>query len=302
MTAPRDPDDLASALLDGLLTDDEAAVARRNPAVVARLAELAAVREVVRRAPPGPDPVARERGLAAALAAFEAGDDAAEQRGAGAVGSTVGAGDRRRPAKRPAAARAGTPWRPRATAGRRWLTAAAVVLAVVGLGVLASNWDAGSDNADTAAQGGETTGDSDDAGSGSGSATVEEPEGGTAEQGAAPTVAPGGIVDLGDVDSSLALAERARSALAAGSSSPLSEAAGDQDAAEEGAGGGALRSQCAGAAGAARLPATGETIVLEARATLDGDSVDVWVLAADGTERVVAIDTTCEVVVDRPLD
>jgi hypothetical protein len=288
MTAPRDPDDLASALLDGLLTDDEAAVARRDPAVVARLAELAAVREAVRRPPAGPDPVARERGVAAALAAFEAGDDAAEQRGAGApVGSTV-------------AAR--TPWRPRGTAGRRWLTAAAVVLAVVGLGVLASNWDTGNDNADNAAQGGETTGGSDDAGGGSGSATVEEPEGGTAGQGAAPTVAPGGIVDLGEVDSSEALAERARSALASGSPSPLSEASSGEDAADEGAGGGALRSQCAGAAGAARIPATGETIVLEARATLDGDSVDVWVLAADGTERVVAIDTTCEVVVDRPLD
>jgi hypothetical protein len=288
MTAPRDPDDLASALLDGLLTDDEAAVARRDPAVVARLAELAAVREAVRRPPAGPDPVARERGLAAALAAFEAGDDAAEQRGAGApVGSTVAAG---------------TPWRPRGTAGRRWLTAAAVVLAVVGLGVLASNWDTGSDNADNAAQGGETTGDSDDAGGGSGSATVEEPEGGTAEQGAAPTVAPGGIVDLGEVDSSEALAERARSALASGSPSPLSEASSGEDAADEGAGDGTLRFQCADAAGAARLPATGETIVLEARATLDGDSVDVWVLAADGKERVVAIDTTCEVVVDRPLD
>jgi hypothetical protein len=42
--------------------------------------------------------------------------------------------------------------------------------------------------------------------------------------------------------------------------------------------------------------------VLEARATLDGDSVDVWVLAANGKERVVAVDATCEVVVDRPLD
>jgi hypothetical protein len=300
MTAPRDPDDLASALLDGLLTDDEAAVARRDPAVVARLAELAAVHEAVRRAPAGPDPVARERGLAAALAAFEAGENAAEQRWAGAVGSTVGAGDRRRPAKRPAAGRAGTPRRPRATAGRRWLTAAAVVLAVVGLGVLASNWDAGSDDADNAAQGGATTRDSDDAGGGSGSATAEERE--TTEQGAAPTVAPGGVVDLGDVDSSQALAERARSALAAGSSSPPSEAAGGQDAAQEGAGGDALRSQCADAAGAARLPATGETIVLEARATLDGDSVDVWVLAANGKERVVAVDATCEVVVDRSLD
>ena len=38
MTAPRDPDDLASALLDGRLTDDEAAAARRDPAVAARLA------------------------------------------------------------------------------------------------------------------------------------------------------------------------------------------------------------------------------------------------------------------------
>lgn len=300
MTAPRHPDDLASALLDGLLTDDEAAVARRDPAVVARLAELAAVREAVRRPPAGPDPVARERSLAAALAAFEAGDDAAEQRGAGAVGSTVGAGGRLRPAERPAAARAGTPWRPRGTAGRRWLTAAAVVLAVVGLGVLVSNWDTGSDTADTAARDA-TAGGSDDTG-GSGSATAEEFEGGTTEQGAAPTVAPGGIVDLGDVDSSEALAERARSALAAGSSSPLSEASGGEDAADEGAGDGAPRSQCADAAGAARLPATGETIVLEARATLDGDSVDVWVLAADGKERVVAVDATCEIVVDRPLD
>jgi hypothetical protein len=300
MTAPRDPDDLASALLDGLLSDDEAAVARRDPAVVARLAELAAVREAVRRPPTGPDPVARERGLAAALAAFEAGDDPAEQRGAGAVGSTVSAGGRRRPAERPAAGRTGTPWRPRGTAGRHWLTAAAVVLAVVGLGVLVSNWDTGGDTADNAAQGGSA--DSDDAGGGSGSATAEEEsEGGTTEQRAAPTVAPAGIVDLGDVDSSEALAERARSALAAGSSSPLSEASGGQDPADAGADGGALRSQCVDAAGAARLPATGETIVLEARATLDGDSVDVLVLATDGKERVVAVDATCEVVVDRPL-
>jgi hypothetical protein len=299
MTAPDDPDDLASALLDGLLSDDEAAVARRDPAVVARLAELAAVREAVRRPPAGPEPVARERGLAAALAAFEAGDDPAEQRAAGAGGRTAAAGGRR-PAERPTAARTGTPWRPRGTAGRRWLTAAAVVLAVVGLGVLASNWDTGSDNADTA--GGEATArESDDAGGGSGSATEEEPEG-AAEQGGAPTVAPRGTVDLGDVDSSEALAERARSALAAGSPSPLDEASGGQGAADQGAGGGTLLSQCADAADAARLPAAGETIVLQGRATLDSDTVDVWVLAADGKERVVAVDATCAVVVDRPLD
>jgi hypothetical protein len=302
MTAPHDPDDLASALLDGLLTDDEAAVARRDPAVAARLAELAAVRQAVRRPPAGPDPVARERGLAAALAAFEAGDGAPEQRGAGvSAGTTVSPVGRRRAATTPAAARAGTPWRPRGTAGRRWLTAAAaIVLAVVGLGVLASNWDTGSDDADTAARDASAT-SSDDA-DGSGSGLAEESEGGTTEESAAPTVAPGGIVDLGDVASSEALAERARSALADGFPSPLGQASGGQDAAAEGGGGGPSPSQCAGAAGAGRLPAAGETIVLEARATLDGDIVDVWVLTADGKERVVAVDATCAVVVDRPLD
>jgi hypothetical protein len=298
MTAPRDPDDLASALLDGLLTDDEAAAATRDPVVVARLAELAAVREAVRRLPAGPDAVARERGLAAALAAFDAGDEAGQQRGASVpAGTTVSPLGRRGPARRPVAAGGGAPWRPRGTAGRRWLTAAAVVLAVVGvvgLGVLASNWDTGSDDGDTAAS------SSDDAGR-SDSATEEQPESSTAEERAAPSTAPGGIVDLGEVDSPEALAERARSAQAEGFASPQGQASDGAEAADEGGGGGALVRQCADAA-AERLPAAGETIVLEARATLDGDSVDVWVLAADGEERVVAVDATCAIVVDQPLD
>jgi hypothetical protein len=286
MTAPRDPDDLASALLDGLLTDDEAAAATRDPVVVARLAELAAVREAVRRLPAGPDAVARERGLAAALAAFDAGDEAGQQRGASVpAGTTVSPLGRRGPARRPVAA------------GGGWLTAAAVVLAVVGvvgLGVLASNWDTGSDDGDTAAS------SSDDAGR-SDSATEEQPESSTAEERAAPSTAPGGIVDLGEVDSPEALAERARSAQAEGFASPQGQASDGAEAADEGGGGGALVRQCADAA-AERLPAAGETIVLEARATLDGDSVDVWVLAADGEERVVAVDATCAIVVDQPLD
>jgi hypothetical protein len=303
MTAPHDPDDLASALLDGLLTADQAAAARRDPAVVARLAELAAVRESVRRSPARPDPVARERGLAAALAAFDVGDDDAEQRGAGAsVVGPVGDRGRRGRAERPAGEPTGIPWRPPGRAGRRWLAAAAVVLAVVGLGVVVSNWDAGSDSADTAGR--ETsTRAGDDAGGGSDEATAEEAEDGAAEQGAAPTVAPGGIVDLGELDSPEALVESAQSVLAAESARPLGPASSGQDAAHDlGAGGGALRSRCPDFAGAPRLPATGETIVLEARATLHGDSVDVWVLAADGKQRVVAVDATCEVVVDRPLD
>jgi hypothetical protein len=296
MTAPQDPDELASALLDGLLTDDEATVARRDPAVAARLAELTAVREAVRRTPAGPDSAARERGLAAALAAFDAGDGG-EQRGTGAsAGTTVSPLGRGRAATRPAAAHRRTPRRPRGTAGRRWLTAAAALLAVagvVGLGVLASNWDTGSDDGDTAASSSDDAGRSDN--------TIEEPESGTAEEGAAPSVAPGGIVDLGDVDSPEALAERARSARADGSPSDLGQAAGGGDAADEGGGGVPLAGRCADAAAAGHLPAAGETIVLVARATLDGDRVDVWVLAADGKERVVAVDATCAIVIDEPL-
>jgi hypothetical protein len=294
MTAPRDLDELVSALLDGLLTDDEATAAKRDPAVMARLAELAAVREAVRRPPVGPDPVARERGLAAALAAFDAGDEAGEQRGTGvSAETTVSPLGRRSPAERPAAARRGTPRPPRGKAGRRWLTAAAIVLAVVGLGlgVVATNRDTGSDSSDTAA------GSSDDGRSDH--ATEEEPESGTAEESAAPSVPPGGIVDLGDVDSPEALAERARSARVERSPSALGQASGGGDAADQGGGGGVpLARQCAGGA----LPTAGETIVLEARATLDGDRVDVWVLAADGEERVVAVDATCAVVIDQPLD
>jgi len=124
MTTPRDTDDLASALLDGLLTDDEAAAARRDPAVAARLAALAAVREEVGRPPARPDPVARERGLAAALAAFDAGDVADERRAVTeSVGAAVSPRGRGRTGLQPATSRTGTPWRAHGSARRRWLTA-----------------------------------------------------------------------------------------------------------------------------------------------------------------------------------
>jgi hypothetical protein len=41
--------------------------------------------------------------------------------------------------------------------------------------------------------------------------------------------------------------------------------------------------------------------VLQGRATVDGEPVDVWVLDADGEERLVAVDASCAVVVDQPL-
>jgi hypothetical protein len=298
MTAPRDPDDLASALLDGLLTDDEATVARRDPAVAARLVELAAVREAVGLPPPGPDPAARERGLTAALAAYDAADGADEQdSGDESGGAPVSPLGPARAAARPATSRGATPWRPQGTARRRWLTAAAVILVVVGFGVLARNLGTGSDDTETGAQSG---GDESSSEGGAPDAAAEEPDSGSAERGA-PSAGAGVIVDLGGVDSSESLADRARSALAERFASPLAEASEDDDAGDEGASDGLLLPQCGDAANAEDLSASSETVVLQARATLDGEPVDVWVLASDGKERVVAVDASCAVVVDQPL-
>ena len=295
MTAPRDLDDLACALLDGLLTDDEAASARRDPAVAARLAELAAVREMVGRPPAGPDPAARERGLSAALAAADAADADAEP-----VRGAAGPAGRGRAAARPATSRADTPWRAQGSARRRWLTAAAVMLVVVGLGALASNWDTGGDDADTATQAGVTEESSNE---GEASDAAADDGGGATEETAAPGDDLSAIVDLGDVDSSEALADRARSILAQRPAGPPAAASGDE--AEEGqrAGGDAdfLPSACGADAESELLPAAPGRVVLQGRATVDGQPVDVWVLDADGEERLVAVDASCAVVVDQPL-
>jgi hypothetical protein len=298
MTAPRDPDDLASALLDGLLTNDEAASARRDPAVAAWLAALAAVREAVGRQPAGPDPAARERGLAGALAAYDAADDDAERSDADepvrAAASPMG---RSRAAARPATSRADTPWRARGSARRRWLTAAAVMLVVVGLGALASNWDTGSDD-DTA-----TVAQDESSGEGGAGSAEEGADAGTTEESVAPGHGLSVLVDLGDVDSSEALADRARSILAQRLAGAPAEATGGEAEAGQGADGDAafLPATCSEEAESELLSAAPETVVLQGRATVDGQPVDVWVLDADGEERLVAVDASCTVVVDQPL-
>jgi hypothetical protein len=299
MTPPLDPDDLASALLDGLLTDHEAAVARRDPAVAARLAELAAVREAVGRPPAEPDPALRERGLAAALAAYDARDAAGERGGTDEpVRATVSPLGRSRAAARPATSRADTPWRPQGSARRRWLTAAAVMLVFVGLGVLARNWDTGNDDTDTAAREVANDESSNEAG---GAGSAAEDAGGGTGQTAAPSSGAGVVVELGDVDSSQALADRARSILAERFAGPLADvSAGDADAAQGGDGlVGFPPAACRDAAEG--LTAAPESVVLQAHATVDGEPVDVWVLTAGGEQRVVAIDASCAVVVDQPL-
>jgi hypothetical protein len=300
MTTPRDPDDLASALLDGLLTADEAAAARRDPAVAARLAELAAVREAMGTPPASPDPGARERALAAALAAYDAGDELTDA--VASVGAVGPMSSRRRAAARPAPSRAGTRASAHGSARHRWLAAAAIVLVVVGLvGVLARNRGTGGDGSDSAAR--EVTTDESSTGSGGTGGAADDAESGGGSEGTATAGDADEIVDLGAVDSSEALADRARSVLAEAFASPLAGASAGEATQEQGADGdrGVLPATCSDDAEAERLAAAPETVVLRARATLDGKPVDVWVLGAQDEERVVAVDASCAVVVDRPL-
>jgi hypothetical protein len=301
MTTPRNPDDLASALLDGLLTEDEAAAARRDPAIVSRLAELAAVREAVGTPPASADPAARERALAAALAAYDAGDAGDERHENGKSVAAVSPMSRGHAAARPATSRAGTPWRARGSARRRWLTAAAVMLVVVGLGVLVRNSETGSDDSGSAAREVATDESSSEGGETGGAA--EDAETGESDEGTATAGAADGIVDLGDVDSSQALADRVGSILAERSSRAAPEASGGEDLGEQEADGdaGFLPATCGDDAEAEVLASAPVTVVLQARATLRGRPVDVWVLGGEGEERVVAVDASCAVVADQPL-
>src|SRR5690606_33055735 len=74
MTQPQipDPDELASAVLDGAATPEEAALVAADPALTARVEALRAARDRLRSAEAAPvDPERREIAIAAALAAFD---------------------------------------------------------------------------------------------------------------------------------------------------------------------------------------------------------------------------------------
>lgn len=160
-------DELASRLLDGELPEDEAAAARRDPAVVARMEELAEVRARLREVPPLPA-AAQTGTLAAALDAFD--DDAGAVTGAQVTAIGAGRGRRRRMP--------------------RWLGAAAAAIAVVagvaGLAALAGQRSGG----DQSTAGGSTEAQSSgDASQGSGAEDSASGGGG----------APLPVVDLGDI-------------------------------------------------------------------------------------------------------
>ena len=317
MTAPHrpDPDDLASALLDGLLDADEAEAARRDPAVVARVAALAAARDALATPPPPPDAAGRERAISAALSAFDAETSAADD-DATATDASPSAPPRTfepaTPLPRRASARAGGRGHGRRAAPSehwaRWLgVAAAVVLVVAGVSLLARG--DGSGDEDTAAE--DTS--SGDGGAGS-EAEAPAEAGESADESTAGRLASGDVLDLGAAESPDALADRALSTLAAergladvpATEPEAADAPGTTDAVpgnegQDGAAAERASEPLACPTGEATATARGGSVDLRARARLDGQPVEVWVIDVGGSLTVLAVDANCAVILDRPL-
>ncbi|HKX70224.1 MAG TPA: hypothetical protein VJM75_03305, partial [Acidimicrobiales bacterium] len=192
--------------------------------------------------------------------------------------------------------------------------AAAVVLVVAGVSLLARG--DGSDDGDTAAT-------SEEVSSGEGGAGSEAEDSGeaddaareeSADQGTDGQLAPGEVLDLGAAESPDALADRARSTLAAErgiADVPVTEpevgAAPDTtdpvpgDEGQGGAAPGQMSEPLACPTGEATANARGGSVGLRARARLDGQPVEVWVIDVGGSRTVLAVDADCAVILDRPL-
>jgi hypothetical protein len=299
MTPPRDPDDVASALLDGTLDADQLAAARRDPEVMARVAAFTALRDAIADPAPAPNPVARDRAIAAALDAF---DD--ESAGPALAPSRVAT---------PTSIERNTGVHRRRYRAAPWLGAAAAVLLVVaGLSWLAATSD---DQQDTATSDQATAEGAD-----------ESTEGGAADAGAgasepdATVPAPSATsdVDLGEVASADALADRVRDELAQrvaeDAGTPEDGEGRDDDGTGDTAAGGAeaqvrLSPQleavgCGSPRDAALLAAVpaDAPVLLQGRASLAGTAVDVWVIDAAGGRRVIAVDQSCAIVADEAID
>ena len=316
---PPTVDDLASALVDGLLAPDDASAARARPEVVARAAQLEAGRATLRQVS-SPDPAARDRAVTAALAAFdEAAASASSSPGRSAasegsgipaglpgIGPGSGSGAGQVPVDLAAHRQVRGHDARRAGAGRapRWLGAAAAVVAVLmGLVGLAALSSSGRDeDADTAADVGAAQEDA-DSGGGSSQDSAEAPSAApeSGGDGAAAERAPGVEAgDLGMFPSADALvghlAGRMGEAATDGDIQPDSTASAEADQ-------GAIDAfaLCAGPPPPPLADPDG-ALRLHGRAVVDDDAVDVWVVDTPRGRRVVALDDACGVVVDRPLD
>jgi hypothetical protein len=202
MTPPPDPSELASALVDGALSADDAARASADPEVAALAREFEALRSELRAMPPAPD-IGRSTAVSAAL------DAVASDASRGAPGP-------------PPAAQAPYPAQQRS--GRPWLIAvASVILLVLAVGVISQLGGDNSEDLNTA-QSDESADTADDAPTDSpddlqseefdtnateqprdesaDGATGEEPTGGAgdAEESGENEVVVADVIDLGPVE------------------------------------------------------------------------------------------------------
>jgi hypothetical protein len=304
-------DELASALLDGALRGADAEAARGRPEVVARAAEMEAARTALRAGVPTPAPSAeaRDRALAAALAAFDEADTPART----APGGTAAAGSRRGEVPDLASRRSGQA-DPHRHGGRRrgaprWLGAAAAVVALVaGVAGLAIVSSGGSDD-DESAEGGDAAAtvqedaemDTSD-GDSSGDATAAAPEAGgeSDDSGGAggstpPTTIPAEVGDLGAFPSVDDLVDQVNGLVDGphGVATPDVATRSSADALDQ------FGPACAGG-----LPETladpEVTLRLHATAVVAGQPVDVWSTEGPDGRRVVVLAADCTVVADRP--
>ncbi|HEX6237507.1 MAG TPA: hypothetical protein VFZ68_09945 [Acidimicrobiales bacterium] len=304
-TDPRDPDELASALLDGELPPAEAEAAAGDPEVRQRLAVLRATRDALRADDPAatgepPRPERRAAAIGRALAAYDAVGAAPVNHDAAAGAREVTSG--------PGAI--GTLRRAGGARPVRWLSAAAAVLVLAGMIALislASGPDATDDAtvADSAGRATERaeppTAEVPEAGDGALADDAEREEdssAGALEAADDLAVAPAAPVDLGTPASTDVLVARAAAAVdEAGVPPPAAERA---PSAAPGAVDEQLdRAECDAARARGSGPLSGDQPLLEMTAVLDGERLWVWAYADGADLRILALDESCRVVVDR---
>jgi hypothetical protein len=264
---PRDPDDVASDVVDGLLPPDEAAAAQRDPAVTQRVRRILEARDALRSTPPV-DADAAERAIAAAVDALDP------------MGTPAGTADQDR---------ATSPLSPSLRSIDSTGMGSETSEDTAASGAQAESSEPDQAGEESTAEGG-GAGAAPDAGDGASSAT----EGQSRTRSDAP------VPQLGAVRDADELAARVTPSVDDSlDRSPQQPDAG-APAADESAESLGETASCDG------LTATGDpsrgVSVFVADAVLDGTPVRVHVYRSGGQPQLVATDDACTTVVDVPLD